>query len=178
MQVSDIMTTRVLTVNPGATVAQAIALMQYQKVRSLIIEPETLQGSYGIVTERDIAYHVIATNRRPGQVKVSEIMRQPCITVAADLTVAEVAQRFAETGLQRAPVVQFDVQGNQRLVGVVSVTDIVMKLNLGEGWQDPLSQRLRSALQQARIVCTPADQITQECAIAWDVVEQLSTEVP
>ncbi|MFE4104645.1 CBS domain-containing protein [Almyronema epifaneia] len=177
MQVSDIMTQRVLTVSPGATVAQAIALMQYQKVRSLIVEPDAPQGSYGILTERDVVYQVMAKGYPPEQVRVSEIMRQPCIVIAADLTVEAAAQRFAETGLQRAPVVEASDCGQRRLVGVLSVTDIVMKFNLGQDWQDPLSHPLQAALRQARVVCTPAAQITQECEIAWEVVEQLSADV-
>ncbi len=52
MKAADIMTTNVCTIDSLATVAEAIALMQDKRVRSLIVD-NSEDGAYGIVTETD-----------------------------------------------------------------------------------------------------------------------------
>jgi predicted transcriptional regulator len=58
--------------------------------------------------------------------RVFEIMTKPCLTVAPDLGVEYVARLFAQTRLRRAPVVR------DRLLGVVSVSDIMHKSDFAE----------------------------------------------
>ncbi len=169
---NDIMTKDVVVINDTASVAQAIALMQNQKVRSLIVEHATRKTAYGIITERDIIYRIIALDKDPSQVIVRKLVREPCIIVHPDLPVHEVAQLFAATGIQRAPVISQD-----QLLGVVSVTDLLMKAAMvHESQTDPLSQRIKEALLHARIVCGDIQQqVSEECAVAWDVLEELET---
>ncbi|NET37562.1 MAG: CBS domain-containing protein [Cyanothece sp. SIO1E1] len=163
---------RVMTIESSAAVIQAIALMQAKKSRSLIVLPDHTQDTYGILTERDIVYNVTACGQNPAEVSVYEIMRKPCIVVDPELSVRAVAQLLADTGIQRAPVMQDD-----QLLGVISVTDIVMKSSLAEQIStDTLSQKIQGALQHARIICDEQDQISQECAVAWDVVEEIQSE--
>lgn len=120
--VADIMSPVVGTIADTATIADAIQVMRQTELRSLIVEQQRLDTPYGIVTERDIVYKVIARKHDPTRVLVHDIMRQPCIAVEPDLSVFELAQLFSDTGIQRAPVLQ-----NGQLLGVVSVTDILMK---------------------------------------------------
>ena len=102
----DIMTDDVIGICDSATVAQAIALMQHHKVRSLIVEHPQDSDAYGIVTERDIVYKVTATGTDPAAIGVASIMREPCIAVEPSFSLTELAQVFADTGIQRAPVIQ------------------------------------------------------------------------
>lgn len=174
LTVADIMTTEVSTIRSSATVAQAIALMQNEQVRSLIVERECQGGAYGILTERDIAYSVTATAKDPVHIRVCEIMRRPCIEVTQDLSLPEVAQRFSQSGIQRAPVIE-----NKQLVGVVSITDIIMKSNVDAvELPDDLSQRIETALRHQRLSWNRDHQLEEESAIAWDVMEALRAEAP
>ena len=173
LQAIDIMTEDVIVIRDSANVAQAIALMQAQKIRSLIVERQDDPQHYGIVTERDIVYRVTALEKQPETVLVRDIMRYPCITVRPDLSLTEVAQLFAETGIQRAPVVQ-----DQELMGIISMTDILMKSDVGGAQPaDILSQRILDVLQHTRILSDEQEQIAQECAVAWDVVEALEANI-
>ncbi len=122
LTVADIMTEAVTTISSAATVADAIELMQRQGIRSLLVERRQQEMPFGIVTERDIVYTVVARGHDPEKVIVQDIMRQPCIPLEPDLTIQEASQLLSDTGLQRAPVVQ-----NGRLLGVISVTDILMR---------------------------------------------------
>ena len=172
-RVADIMTEEVFTISSTATVAQAIGLMQTKKVRSLIVDRAHDLDTYGIVTERDIVYSVTANGQNPNQIYIHKIMRKPCIVVKPDLNIQQVAQLFADTGIQRAPVIQ-----DGKLLGIISVTDILMKSDVNaQALSDNLSRKIQNALRHARVICgdQPA-QISQECSVAWDVVEELQAE--
>lgn len=169
LRARDLMTEDVLTIPSSASVAEAIVLMQAEKVRSLLaIDTETPQ-EYGMLTERDIVYRVIAPGTDPAEVSVSTIMRQPCISIQPDHTIQDVAQLFAYSGIQRAPVMN-----NETLLGIISVTDIIMKLDMGSQMpEDTLSHRIQEVLLHTRVSSNPEEQIAKETAIAWNLVEEL-----
>ena len=106
MKVRDIMTTDVLTIDEFTTVASAIKIMEDHSLRSLMIEPLDKKDSYGIVTEIDILYKVVAKGQDPEEICVRDIMTRPCIEVQPDLNIKSVAQLFAKTGICYAPIVQ------------------------------------------------------------------------
>ena len=173
MKAADIMTKEVLMIHSSAKVSQAIALMQNKKLRSLIVEPNDDSDAYGIVTETDIVYRVTAREKDPEQVRIHEIMTKPCIVVNPDLSVANVARLFAETGIQKAPVIK------DKLLGVISVTDILMKIKVAQlSSGDILSQRIGEALLHlhSRVCLDLEDQIAQESEMAWNVVEAIEEE--
>lgn len=122
LTVADIMTPNATTITSGATVADAIDLMQQRQIRALLVEHRSQDMPFGMVTERDIVYTVVARGHNPKNVLVQDIMHQPCVSLAPDLTIQEASQVLSDTGVQRAPVVQ-----DGRLLGVISVTDILMR---------------------------------------------------
>jgi len=122
MTAKDIMTTDVVTISGSATVADAVQVMREKGVRALIVERREPSDAYGIVTQRDIAYKVVALGANPASVKVHEIMSKPLVVVNPDLDVKYVARLLARTGLSRAPVIY-----QQELQGIVSISDIVTK---------------------------------------------------
>lgn len=117
----DIMSTEVVKIQGSATVKEAINLMKETGLRALIVDRRSEEDAYGILTETDIVYKVIAYGRDPATVQVHEIMTKPVVTVNPDLGVEYVARLFANTGIRRAPVIQGEV------IGIVSVTDILRK---------------------------------------------------
>lgn len=115
------MTTEVVTIEGKATVAQAVKILKEKGLRCLIVEPRGKEDAYGIITETDIVFQVIAFDRDPEETKVHEIMTKPCIVLNPDLAVKYAARLFANTGIRRAPVIK------DKLLGIVSVTDIIRK---------------------------------------------------
>lgn len=165
MKAADIMTTKVFTINSLATVAEAIALMQDKRVRSLMVEPGE-DGAYGIVTETDIIYKVAAKDADPEGILVYQIMTKPCIVVNPDLDLKNVAILFAETGIARAPVIQ------KRLLGMISSTDLIMKSNVARpASSDRFATKVHENLLHSRVAFDPQEQIERECEAAWDAVE-------
>ncbi len=118
----DIMSTDVVTIDGTASVADAVAKMKEKNVRALIVERREPEDAYGIVTQRDVAYAVLAEDRDPAAVKVHEIQSKPLVVVNPNLHVKYVARLMANVGLSRAPVI---FEG--KVQGIVSVSDIVLK---------------------------------------------------
>ena len=126
LRAADIMTTDVATVRSSATVAEAVKLMQARGWHALIVERRHEQDAYGIITEADIVYKVIAFGKDPAKVRVYEIMSKPCIVINPDLGVEYVARLFSNTRIRRAPVIK------GKLLGVISITDILRKSDFVE----------------------------------------------
>ncbi|MEL6136314.1 MAG: CBS domain-containing protein [Cyanobacteria bacterium J06628_6] len=126
MRAQEIMTADVVTISGSATVADAVKLMKDKGLRALIVERRTEEDPYGMVTETDIIYKVAAYGHDPKTLRVYEIMTKPCIVVPPELGVEYVARLFAQTRIRRAPVVR------GRLLGVISITDILRKSDFVE----------------------------------------------
>jgi CBS domain-containing protein len=172
MKAEDIMTKDVITIRGSASVAEAVRLMKEKHLRALVVDRRYDNDAYGMVSETDIVYKVIAYGKDPKQVRVYEIMSKPCIVVNPELSVEYVARLFANTGIRRAPVIQ------GKLLGIISITDILTKSNFVEA---PTALRLEEKIQKsiaaARAICTQYGAYSKACAAAWDEVEELQAEV-
>ncbi|WP_449420900.1 CP12 domain-containing protein [Phormidium nigroviride] len=171
MKAEDIMTTEVVTIRGSATVAEAVAMMNDLCLRALIVERRHEQDAYGIVTETDIVYKVAAFGKDPANVRVYEIMTKPCIVVNPELGVEYVARLFANARIRRAPVI------SNTLVGIISITDILSKSDfVTKPKSILLEQQIEKAIEDARAVCKEKGATSKECAVAWDIVEELQAE--
>lgn len=168
IKAADIMNKDVTTIRSSATVAEAVKLMKQQGLSALIVERRHEQDAYGIVTETDIVYKVAAFSRDPRKVRVYEVMTKPCIVVNPDLGVEYVARLFADCGICKAPVIQGE------LLGIISVTDILTKGNFLEQPQEViLKAEIQAGIENARAICAEKGVASQDCAVAWHVVEEL-----
>lgn len=120
MKAVDIMTTNVVTVDGLANIMQATKLMKQHNVKTLIVNRNTQDDAYGIVTATDIS-RAIAEGRDSMNTYVCEVMTKPCIVINPDLSVEHILKLFAKAKIRIAPVIQ------DKLLGVVSITDILSK---------------------------------------------------
>ena len=116
----DIMTKDVVMVDGMASALDAAKLMKSKGVRALVVDRRGPEDAFGIVTQRDIVYRVIAPGADPAKVKVHEIMSKPLVVINPDLDLKYVARLMANMKLSRAPVI-----AEGKLQGVVSVTDVI-----------------------------------------------------
>lgn len=121
MKAEEIMTKAVVTIRGSATIAEAVGMMKEKGLRALVVEPRNATDPYGMVTETDIVYKVVAFGLDPKAMRVYEIMTKPCVVVNPELGVEYVARLFAQTRIRRAPV----IKGS--LLGIISVSDILRK---------------------------------------------------
>jgi CBS domain-containing protein len=126
MKAEEIMTKQVVTIQGSATVAEAVGLMKEKGLRALVVDPRSENDPYGMVTETDIVYKVVAYGHDPKQMRVYEIMTKPCIVVNPELGVEYVARLFSQSHIRRAPVIK------GQLLGIISVSDILRKSDFVE----------------------------------------------
>jgi CBS domain-containing protein len=105
-------------VEPGHTVAQAVALMREKKVGCLLVCQA--DSVVGIFTERDLMRKVLALGK-PLTLPVSDVMTPDPVKVHRKDPIGAVIRRMEEGGYRHLPVV--DDAG--RPVGVLSVKRIV-----------------------------------------------------
>lgn len=123
LRARDIMHTDIATVLPELTVQDAAALMRHHGTRSLIVEKESEDDAYGIVTYADIVDKVLAYGFDPAEVRVDEIMTKPLIVVNPSLKVEMIARLFAQNNIGHAPVIE-----DHKMVGIVSMTDLLTEV--------------------------------------------------
>ena len=166
------MTKDVATIRSSATVAEALDLMRARDWRSLIIDRRHEQDAYGIIGQSDIVYEVIAYSKDPGKVRVYEIMKKPCIAVNPDMGLEYIARLFADHHLHIAPVIQ------RELLGIISLTDILSQAgHLQQPHSILLEQQLQAEIKKARALCAQKGIHADECAAAWDAVEEIQSEI-
>jgi CBS domain-containing protein len=116
-RVGDIITGKVFSVPPTATVAEAAETMVKGRVGSAVV----VDGPWllGIFTERD-ALRVAAAGADPTTTSVKDWMTKDPMTTGPDADSADAAAIMATEGFRHLPVVEGD-----SVVGVVSLRDVL-----------------------------------------------------
>jgi len=122
VRVRDVMKTKFDTVDGLDTVARALETMAHVETKTLIVRKRHPDDTLGIVVMADISRQVLAKDRAPDRVNIYEIMSKPVLTVSPEMDIRYCARLLARFDLTRAPVVEED-----EVIGVVSLTDMVVK---------------------------------------------------
>jgi CBS domain-containing protein len=171
MKVADIMTKTVITIRGHKTILEAVKLMKEYELYALIVERRHSEDAYGIITETDIIKKVTAYGKDPKKIRVYEVMKKPCVVVNPNLSVEYVARLFADMNIRCAPVIR------DELIGIISATDILVKSDFLETPKEIFfEQQIERAVSEARRICNEKGHNSQECKIAWDMVEELQAE--
>lgn len=165
----DMMNRAVVKIQELATVAEAIRLMKQQNSRSLIVDRRSDQDDYGILTETDVMYKVMALGKDPQTTLVADIMTKPCIAVKPDATIEEVALLFVDHKLLRAPVIQGKLFGMISVSALLSCYPAIALLHLEE--------ELNQARKQAHQICEKQGVHSLACTAAMDIVDALQSEL-
>ena len=111
------MSTDLVTVHPGATVAEAAQLMSIRHVGSVLV----MEGSddlAGIFTERDIV-RALASEFDAAHHAVADWMTRQPVVMDMNTGVREALDRMLHEGFRHLPVAD-----GERIVGVVSLRDL------------------------------------------------------
>lgn len=115
--------TQPTVIRSSATVEDALSLMQDHQVRVLVVAKCHEDGCYSILTAQDIVYRVAAQGIDPAHVRVGTLMGQACVQLVRQMSLQAAAQCLAEAQVSHAPVIE-----DNKLIGLVSVTDILRQL--------------------------------------------------
>ena len=122
VQAQDVMRREVVTIDGMATAREAIEKMRSENVTALLVGKRHPNDAWGIVTVPDLVREVIAPGRSPDDTNVYEIMTKPVITVPPDMDIRYVARLLHRVGVRRAPV-----EAHGELLGVISLSDLVLR---------------------------------------------------
>ncbi len=125
VQSKDLMRRNVVTIDGMATVREAVTKMRSENVTALLVDKRHPNDAWGIVTIPDLVRDVIAPRRSPDNTNVYEVMTKPVITVPPEMNVRYVARLLHRAGVRRAPV---EAQGE--LLGIISLSDLVLREGL------------------------------------------------
>jgi len=133
--------TEIATAHSDEPVAKLADLMHEYAIGCVVIVDATRQP-VGIVTDRDLACRVVAPALDPNTTPASAVMSAPALVAQADEPIESVVERMRTARVRRIPVV-----GDGKLVGMVSIDDLVM--HLGRELQD-LGQAAKRAVDEGR----------------------------
>jgi CBS domain-containing protein len=119
--VRDVMSKDVRVVRPDTSVKEVVATMNKFDIGSIVI----VQGDrpVGIITERDILRRLVEPCLAPETLTARQVMTSPVLTISETASIEETAKLMARKRVKRLPVMN-----NQKLVGIVTFTDIVTKV--------------------------------------------------
>ena len=116
----------VITLQANATVYEAVKLLNKHKIGCLVVLNDNGQIA-GIVTERDLLERVLESCRNPKQTRVTEIMTRNVITGTPNMDVFEATRMMFKLKVKKLPITE-----NNRLVGIVTLTDIARATSIDQ----------------------------------------------
>ncbi|HSB50979.1 MAG TPA: CBS domain-containing protein [Nitrosopumilaceae archaeon] len=125
--VKDIMKKIVITIDESMSIQEAAQKMVIANVGCVIVTRK--DKPVGIITERDFVTKVAAEGR-PLFTEISELMSLPLVVIDPDETVWEAAEIMKAKGIHKLPV-----QEGNKIVGIVTTTDLVKICSLGSDSQ-------------------------------------------
>ncbi len=117
--VEDIMKENVTTIEPYATLKDALRLMKQKKINSLIVDKSSPSDAYGIITNSQILRKILAEDGDIELLNVYDIYKKPAFFVSSKIDVKYAARTMMEHDIKRVVVTD-----NNELKGVLSVTDL------------------------------------------------------
>jgi CBS domain-containing protein len=133
--VRDIMTKDPESVTPQTGVRDVARLMKDENVGALPVVDDS-RRLQGMVTDRDLVLRILAEDRQGMQVRVEDIMSRDVEAVTEDEDVLEVLDVMGRKQVRRLPV----VDEQDRLMGIVSISDIAQKADYEEELQEALEK--------------------------------------
>ena len=133
--VAEIMTKDVATVQRGATVAEAAAIMTEKGISGIVVMQA--EKIVGVMTERDLLKKVVAANRDPASVKMEEVMTSPVEIIPPHFAVFTASRIMEKTHIRRLVV-----EDNGWLCGIVTQTDIFRAVE--QKWREEEEKNLKS----------------------------------
>jgi PAS domain S-box-containing protein len=129
LEVKDVMSEDVITIPPEEPAVSAAQRMAANSVSSILVVDHGML--VGIATERDFLAKISGRDRDLSRLVVADIMSYPVESVAPDLSILDASAIMEARHIKRLPVL-----AGQRLVGIVTQTDLTRALTSYFVWKD------------------------------------------
>ncbi len=128
MYVSEVMSTRIVSIQEGDRVEYAARLMSRYGIGAIpVVCGQTLCG---MLTDRDIVVRCVAEGKSPGQCRVGEIMSGDACCIAPRESISKALRLMGKYHIHRLPVVE-----DSKIRGILSIGDIARATE--KDWKAP-----------------------------------------
>lgn len=150
MNISQVMSRQAVVVQPSTTLADASRKMRAHDCGFLPVVDDAENSLQGVVTDRDIVVRGIARGLNPKTTSVDEVRSEGVFYCYASESIEAAARSMHRLQISRLVVLTDPT--SKRLCGVVSLGDLVRKLNHGgetlvgyatKGMKEPMPEQLR-----------------------------------
>jgi len=117
MNIKDIMTKKIITVDKNETVRTACDKYRDFKVGCLVVTYK--DNVVGMLTERDVIERTICKDKNPNSTKIFEVMTENVKTIDSYDSIEKALELIKNHKIKKLPVVT-----NNKLVGIITITDI------------------------------------------------------
>lgn len=108
-----------VTVNPNATVMEAVRLMDQESIGAVAVTQH--HCLVGMFSERDLMLRVVSERRDPEQVLIGDVMTSPVETIHRDSTADDALKVMLEKHIRHLPIVDRD----GKLAGMISMRSLL-----------------------------------------------------
>ncbi len=122
MNLKEIMTPDVVTIAPDASLQQAAQMMASLDIG--LVPVMANDDLVGVITDRDIAIRAAARGLDPKRTQVRYVMTEAPVCGSDTQEITQGAKQMMNHQIRRLPI----LDGQQRLVGIVSLGDLVKAL--------------------------------------------------
>lgn len=124
MQVKDVMTPNPACCTAETNLRDVAQLMVENDCGEIpIVDNSDANRPIGVITDRDIVCRAVAKGNNPLDLKASDCMSTPCVTVTPEMSIDECGNILENNKIRRVPVV--DASGS--CCGIVALADIALR---------------------------------------------------
>ena len=122
MLVEDVMTPKdkLVLVDQLAPVRKALELMKKYKIKSVIVDKNSPNGAYGLLTFKNILQAIVAQEGDIDLLNVYDIATIPAISVTRKLQMKYAAKMMVQHSIKRVLVID-----DNELHGIITMSDII-----------------------------------------------------
>ena len=166
LNVGEVMSKEVATISPEEIVVSAAKLMAEKKISCLVVMNNG--NVEGIITETDVLRRIGENSKDFYLTKLSHIMSRPVECAPFDLSILEASKVMGLRHIKRLPIME-----NEKLVGIVTQTDMVRALTSYGLWRDvsEIMSRDVAGVQRNTSVAEAAEIMTSRkisCIVVMD----------
>lgn len=119
MSLERICSKTVVTISPDATVLEAAKLMHSKHIGCLVVTDNSRPT--GILTDRDIVLKLVASEKKPEETAVKNIMTTNPTMVNVNYDVLDAVRLMRNRGVRRLPV----IDEHRHLLGIITLDDVL-----------------------------------------------------
>ena len=138
LTVSQVMRTKLETVNQSNTAQEAAKRMRDKRVSSLVVIDKK-EAPIGIVTERDLVRQVCSKDINSNTIIIHHLMSSPVVTIDVNASIEEAAEKMIQKKVRHLLIVD-----EKRLNGIISPSDFITYLRENLNMDDVNARILQS----------------------------------